>query len=54
MKAVAICERCSAPMQGEQIVVSSGEKLKNISAWTCTAYERVEYGTTGTSYGANS
>jgi hypothetical protein len=49
MKALAKCERCSAPMHGEQIVVSGGgmEKLKNISAWTCTACERVEYGTMG-------
>jgi hypothetical protein len=40
------CERCGASMLEEQITVSGGMvKLKNISAWTCTECERVEYGT---------
>jgi hypothetical protein len=40
------CERCSAPMVEEHVIVSGGlVKLKNISAWTCTVCKRVEYGT---------
>ena len=40
------CERCGASMMEEQIAVGSGQvKLKNISAWTCTECERVEYRT---------
>jgi hypothetical protein len=46
MKTLPKCERCGASMLEEHVVVSGGlEKLKNISAWTCTACKRVEYGT---------
>jgi hypothetical protein len=42
------CDRCGAPMLEEHVAVSDGlVKLKNISAWHCTACKRVEYGTTG-------
>jgi hypothetical protein len=40
------CERCGAGMLEEYVAVSGDlVKVKNISAWHCTACKRVEYGT---------
>ena len=40
------CERCGAGMLEEHVAVSGDlVKVKNISAWHCTACKRVEYGT---------
>src|SRR5215210_3877023 len=38
------CERCSAVMHEEELVVIGGPiKIKNVSAWNCPQCGRIEY-----------